>query len=52
VPRKAIDRYLADFAAGQLVPDFKPYQGKNLSTPELCRLIGTWSKKYGIPARS
>lgn len=47
VPRKAIDRYLADFAAGQLVPGFKPYSGKNLSTPELCRLIGTWSEKYG-----
>ncbi len=49
VPRKTIDRYIADYALGQAAPDFSGYFGKDLSTPDLCKLIGTWAAKYGTP---
>lgn len=47
VPRKAIERYVAGFAAGQAVPDFAGYVGKELGTGDLCKLMGTWAAKYG-----
>jgi hypothetical protein len=47
VPKAAVGRYVADFEAGKAVPDFTRYVGKNLSTPELCKLMGTWAAKYG-----
>jgi hypothetical protein len=47
VPRRAIDRYVAEYAVGKCEPGFDAYFGKDLSTAELCRLIGTWSVKYG-----
>lgn len=46
VPRKTIDRYLADFAVGEQAEDFAGYIGKDLGTPDLCRLLGTWHAKY------
>lgn len=47
VPKKAIARYVADFAAGKAVPDFAGYIGTELGTGELARLLGTWAAKYG-----
>ena len=51
MPRKTIDRYIADFALGTRARNFDAYLGKDLSTAELCRLLGTWSAKYGNPDR-
>ena len=47
VPKKTVDRYLADFAAGGSVEDFEAYVGKDLSTGELCKLLGTWAARHG-----
>ena len=47
VPKAAVGRYVADFEAGKAVPDFARYVGKDLNTPELCKLMGTWAAKYG-----
>jgi hypothetical protein len=49
-PRRTADRYVADFAAGKSVTNFDPYIGKDLSTAELCKMLGTWAAKYGGPA--
>ncbi len=46
-PKKTVERYVADFEAGKAVPDFEGYVGKDLSTGELCKLLGTWSAKHG-----
>jgi hypothetical protein len=50
MPRKTIDRYLADFALGTHAEDFDAYVGKDLSTGELCKLLGTWYAKFGTAA--
>ena len=47
VPRKTIDRYIRDFDAGREVPGFEGYVGKDLSTAELCKMLGTWAARYG-----
>ncbi|MCI0699920.1 MAG: hypothetical protein L0241_02420 [Planctomycetia bacterium] len=47
VAKKTIDRYLADFALGQKVANFDGYIGQDLGTAELCKLLGTWTAKYG-----
>jgi hypothetical protein len=47
VPRKAVERYVADFEAGKKVPDFTSYVGTDLSTGDLCRLMGTCAAKFG-----
>lgn len=47
VPRKAVDRYVADFTAGKSTANFDAYIGKDLSTAELCRMLGTWAARYG-----
>jgi hypothetical protein len=47
MPRKTIDRYLADFALGAHAENFDAYVGKDLSTGELCQLLGTWYAKFG-----
>jgi hypothetical protein len=49
VPKKTIDRYVADFAAGKDEPDFGRYVGRDLGTAELCKLMGTWAAEYGPP---
>jgi hypothetical protein len=49
VPRKTIDRYIADFTAGTAAANFDAYIGKDLSTADLCKLLGTWAAKYGAP---
>jgi len=46
-PKKTVERYIQDFEAGKAVPGFDGYIGKDLSTAELCRLLGTWTAKYG-----
>lgn len=50
VPRKTIERYVADFEAGRVVPKFDQYFGKELNTATLCRMLGTWAAQYGNPA--
>ena len=46
-PRKTVERYVADFAAGKGAAGFDGYLGKELSTGDLCRLLGTWAAVYG-----
>lgn len=46
MPRKTIDRYIADFALGAPAKNFDAYFGRNLSTAELCKLLGTWHAKF------
>ena len=47
VAKKTIDRYIADFTAGKAVENFDTYICKDLSTADLCKLLGTWHAKYG-----
>jgi hypothetical protein len=49
MPRKTIDRYIADFTQGCAVENFDAYIGKDLSTAELCQLLGTWATQHGKP---
>src|SRR5262249_11791094 len=49
VPKKTIDRYIADFTAGKTVENFDGYIGKDLSTADLCKMLGTWAAKHGTP---
>lgn len=51
VQRRVIDKYVADFAVGECEPGFDVYLGKELSTADLCKLIGTWTAHFGA-ARS
>ena len=46
-PRKTVERYIKDFEEGKGAVNFDAYIGKDLSTAELCRLLGTWAAKYG-----
>jgi hypothetical protein len=46
-PRKTVEWYIKDFEAGKSAADFAGYIGKDLSTAELCRLLGTWTAKHG-----
>ena len=46
VPKKSIERYVADFAAGKAAASFADYVGKDLGTSELCRLAGTCSARF------
>jgi hypothetical protein len=47
VAKKTIERYVADFTLGQKQESFESYIGKDLGTAELCKLLGTWTAKYG-----
>jgi hypothetical protein len=47
VPKRTIDKYVADSAVGKREPGFDVYFGKDLSTAELCKLLGTWAVKFG-----
>jgi hypothetical protein len=46
-PRKTVERYVADFAAGKGAAGFDGYFGRELGTGDLCRLLGTWAATYG-----
>ncbi len=48
--RGTVERYVADFKAGQTHADFTPFVGKDLSPAELCRLNGVWYAQYGESA--
>jgi hypothetical protein len=45
-PRNAIDRYIAHYEEGKAATGFERYVGKDLSTAELCRLLGAWEAVY------
>ena len=49
VPRRTIDKYVADFAVGKREPDFASYIGKDLGPADLCRLLGTWAAHFAPP---
>lgn len=51
VARRVIDKYIADFAAGECEPTFDPYIGQELGTAGRCKLFGTWAAHFG-PARA
>lgn len=46
-PKKTVERYIADFEAGKTAANFDGYIGKELSTGDLCKLLGTWAAKHG-----
>jgi hypothetical protein len=46
-PRKAIARYIEHYQAGNAIEGFEAYIGRELSTGELCQLIGTWVAAFG-----
>ncbi|MCE9564396.1 MAG: sigma-70 region 4 domain-containing protein [Planctomycetes bacterium] len=46
-PKKTVERYITDFEAGKGVANFDGYIGQDLSTGDLCKLLGTWSAKHG-----
>lgn len=46
VARKTIDRYIADHDTGTKAEGFEGYIGKELSTAELCQMLGTWTAKH------
>jgi hypothetical protein len=46
-PRRTIEHYVAEFAAGRKEADFAPYFGRELTLAELCRLFGIWWAHYG-----
>lgn len=45
-PRRAVERYIADFEAGRKEADFTPFFGKNLGPVELCKLYGVWCAHF------
>jgi hypothetical protein len=45
--KQSIQKYIADFEAGQQEQDFSLYSGIDLDTQKLCQLYGTWYKLYG-----
>jgi 3-methyladenine DNA glycosylase Mpg len=47
-PRRAIERYVADFERGQNEADFAPYFGAHLGPSELCKLYGVWFAHWGF----
>jgi hypothetical protein len=46
-PKKTVERYIKDFTAGQAAANFDAYIGQELSTAELCKMLGTWAAKHG-----
>lgn len=46
-PKRTIEKYVKDFEAGKQEAGFAGYVGKDLSTAELCKLIGTWAAHHG-----
>lgn len=50
VARKTIDGYIAHFTIGTQAEGFDAYIGKDLSTAELCQLIGTWHARFSRSA--
>lgn len=46
-PKKTIERYIKDYEAGKAEPGFEGYIGNDLSTSDLCKLLGAWAAKYG-----
>jgi type II secretory pathway pseudopilin PulG len=47
VARKTIDGYVTHFTTGTQAEGFDDYIGKDLSTAELCQMLGTWHAKHG-----
>lgn len=47
VAKKTIERYIADFEQGRTAENFESYIGNDLSTADLCKLLGTWHAKHG-----
>ena len=47
VPRAAVARYVAAFAAGSAAPDFARYVGKELDALGFCAFLGSWAATYG-----
>jgi len=46
-PKKTVERYIKDFEAGKTTAAFDGYIGTDLSTAELCKLLGTWIATHG-----
>ncbi len=48
-PRRAIERYVADFEIGRKEADFTPYLGIDLRPAQLAQLYGVWSAHFSEP---
>jgi hypothetical protein len=46
VAPNTIARYIADFDLGTQSPNFDSFIGNDLSTPDLCKLLGTWKHHF------
>jgi hypothetical protein len=47
-PRRAVERYVADFERGRKEADFAPFFGIDLGPAELGRLYGVWFAHWGF----
>jgi 3-methyladenine DNA glycosylase Mpg len=47
-PRRAVQRYIADFERGRKEADFSPYFGIDLGPAELAKLYGVWFAHWGF----
>ncbi len=45
-PKKTTERYINDFEAGMRIANFDGYIGKDLGTPDLCKLLGIWTATF------
>lgn len=46
-PAASVERYLTAYGEGLEVESFAPYRGRALTTAALCRLHGTWHRRFG-----
>ena len=47
VAKKTVERYITDFKYGEAGDGFDGYIGKELSTADLCKLLGAWHAAHG-----
>jgi 3-methyladenine DNA glycosylase Mpg len=50
-PRRAVERYVADFEKGRKKADFAPYFGIDLGPSDLCKLYGVWFSHWGFSGK-
>jgi len=51
-PRRAMERYIADFERGRKEADFTPYFGIDLGPAELAKLYGVWFAHWGFSGKT
>jgi 3-methyladenine DNA glycosylase Mpg len=51
-PRRALERYIADFERGRKEADFTPFFGVDLGPAELGKLYGVWFAHWGFSGKT